>query len=215
MLKNIPVKWPLKITTVPEQTIGRIATEFAKAARVGSTIVIDSKELPYRPCSVVFFKGLQGHKASTNTCAAVSLLNHILGSADVPGGTLGFNPAAQGYPGTGRPHYWPFPNEDRFLRAGIWHGVVGHMPYPVPKPRLPITNVLANDLFPALGTSAVVVASDGEELFEKARLPYRPEAVFSFGCNPIMNTGNPDLVAKVFKNIPFMVYYGLLWTIPK
>lgn len=198
-----------KITTVPEETIRRIAREFSQAACVGSTIMIDGKRLPYRPCSAIYFKGIQGHKASTNHCASVSLLNHILGAADVPGGTLGFNPAAYGYPETGRPSYWPFPNEDGFLRAGIWHGVVGHMPYPVPRPRLPITNILANDLFPVATTSSIIAASDGEAFFQKAGLPYRPEAALCFGCNVIMNTGNPQLTAETFRKIPFMVYYGL------
>ncbi|MCX6011933.1 MAG: molybdopterin-dependent oxidoreductase, partial [Chloroflexi bacterium] len=57
-----------KVSTVPAETIRRVAKEFAEAAQVGSTIVIDGVELPFRPVSTAIFRGGQGH---TNTLHSV------------------------------------------------------------------------------------------------------------------------------------------------
>jgi molybdopterin-containing oxidoreductase family molybdopterin binding subunit len=43
-----------EISTVPAGTIRRIATEFGQAAKIGSTVVIDGVELPYRPVAASF-----------------------------------------------------------------------------------------------------------------------------------------------------------------
>ena len=94
-----------QITGIPAATIQRLAREFGEAARVGSTIMIDGVKLPYRPASAIFFRGSQGHKNSMYNCFAIDLLNHIVGAADVVGGTLGFNPVCHGHPETGQPHY--------------------------------------------------------------------------------------------------------------
>jgi molybdopterin-containing oxidoreductase family molybdopterin binding subunit len=40
-------------TTIPVETIRRIAREFGEAARIGSTVTIDGHELPLRPAAAV------------------------------------------------------------------------------------------------------------------------------------------------------------------
>jgi molybdopterin-containing oxidoreductase family molybdopterin binding subunit len=51
-VKNYPPEKAASITTIPAETIRRIAKEFGEAARIGSTIMIDDQPLPYRPVAV-------------------------------------------------------------------------------------------------------------------------------------------------------------------
>lgn len=89
-IKQYTPEWVEEISTVPAKTIRRIATEFATEAKIGSTIEIDGVTLPYRPASVVQFRGAQGHTNGFHTFMAVDLLNQLVGSSEVPGGTLGW-----------------------------------------------------------------------------------------------------------------------------
>ena len=56
-VKQYTPQWASKITTVPAETIRRIAKEFGEAASIGSKIKIDGKELPLRPAAIEYFKG--------------------------------------------------------------------------------------------------------------------------------------------------------------
>ncbi|MDY6861773.1 MAG: molybdopterin-dependent oxidoreductase [Thermodesulfobacteriota bacterium] len=51
-----------EITTIPAETIRRLAEEYGEAARIGSTIVIDGEELPYRPAANNQYRGAYSHK---------------------------------------------------------------------------------------------------------------------------------------------------------
>lgn len=46
-----------QVSTVPADTIHRIAMEFAQEAKIGSTVSIDGHEVPFRPVSAVLFRG--------------------------------------------------------------------------------------------------------------------------------------------------------------
>ena len=48
-----------KVSEVPAETIRRIATEYAEAAQIGSTITIDGHQLPFRPVASVTFRGVR------------------------------------------------------------------------------------------------------------------------------------------------------------
>src|SRR3970282_117298 len=98
-LKQYTPEMAFKVSSVPVDTIRRIATEFATEARVGSTITIDGHTLPYRPVSAVIFRGGQGHENAYHTCFAVSLLSSLVGAVEVPGGTTGWPAVTMGYPG--------------------------------------------------------------------------------------------------------------------
>ena len=78
-----------KITTVPADTIRRIAREFGEAANIGGTIKIGGKEIAYRPASIAYYRGLSAHKHSMLSGLAVETLQVLIGGIDVPGGLLG------------------------------------------------------------------------------------------------------------------------------
>ena len=106
-LKKFTPEWAQGISTIPAADVRRLGTEFATEARIGSTIVIDGVTLPYRPVAAIAFRGAQGHMNSVYNFLAVDLLNQLVGAADVVGSCLGFNPACDGFPETGKLRYVP------------------------------------------------------------------------------------------------------------
>ena len=201
-LKKFTPEWSETISTVPAANVRRLVNEFAHEARIGSTIVIDGVTLPYRPVAAITFRGAQGHLNSVYNYIAIDLLNHLVGAADVPGGCLGFNPACQGYPGTGRLAYVPKPGPDGLMVTGIWMN--HHHPYPMSEPRKP-QNLGLRDLFVMARTSPFLTSSDQEELWQRFELPYRPEVLFNFGANFLMSIGNKDTVAAALARYRFVV----------
>ncbi len=78
-----------EITTVPTETIERIAREFATAAQIGSTIRIDGRSMPFRPAAFNYYRGAQGHKNGSLTNHCFKLVNMLVGNIDTPGGHIG------------------------------------------------------------------------------------------------------------------------------
>jgi anaerobic selenocysteine-containing dehydrogenase len=73
-------------TTVPAETIRRIARELAQAAQIGATIDIDGRTLPLRPASYLYYRGASAHKYSTMSNHSYKMVNMLLGNIDTPGG---------------------------------------------------------------------------------------------------------------------------------
>ena len=198
-----------ELSTVPADTIRRLAKEFATEARIGSTIVMDGVEVPYRPAAAIAFRGAQGHKNSSYNMLSIDLLNQLVGSADMAGGCLGFNPACHGYPETGRTRYVPHPDEDGIMLTGTW--LVPHAPYPIGDPVMP-QRLGLQDLFPMSMSTVFQGSSDQQEMWDKFDLPYRPEMIINLGANMVMSIGNKDDVADSLKRFKFIVSFDILLT---
>jgi len=125
-LKKYTPEMASQVSTVPAEKIRSIALEFAQEAKIGSTICLDGHEVPLRPVSAVLFRGGEGHENSFQTCFAVSLLNSIVGGADVCGGTLGWPARCLGYPGTGKFAFSPYRGLDGFLETDYFGPAVLH-----------------------------------------------------------------------------------------
>ncbi|MDP6174157.1 MAG: molybdopterin-dependent oxidoreductase, partial [Rhodospirillales bacterium] len=195
-----------EISTIPASDIRRLATEFATEARIGSNIVLDGVEVPYRPAAAIAFRGNQGHVNSTYNMLAVDLLNQLVGSADMVGGCLGFNPACHGYPETGRLRYVPNPDPDGMMISGTW--MSPHFPYPINKPHEKTRTGLQN-LFPMSMGSMFYNSADQEEVWSKFDLPYRPEMLINMGTNLVMSIGNKETVAEALKKYKMIVSFDL------
>ncbi len=193
-----------QITGIPAETIRRIATEFGTAARIGSTIMLDGKELPYRPAGVLYFRGAQGHKNATLTSMAIELLVEIIGASNVPGGVLGMNSRSLGYPGSGKPSYCPSEGLDGHMITGTWLST--QRPYPLLEARKPETYSL-KELVPT-----AIISSPLNPLVmlepEKFKIPYNMEFFIHIGTNYVMTLADPKLVAKAFRNV-FTVSFSL------
>ncbi|MDO8691505.1 MAG: molybdopterin-dependent oxidoreductase [Dehalococcoidia bacterium] len=206
-LKKYPPEEATKTCTVPANTIRRLAKEFGTNARVGSTIVIDGKTLPYRPVAAIFFRGSEGHKNSTYNCLSIDMLNHLVGCADVPGGALGFNPVCYGHPDTGRPYYVPTPCPDGLMITGSW--LMPHLPYPPAEPAAPGSLGLT-ELFPMGMMSALQMSSDREELWKTFKMPYRTEMIINYGANSVMSVGNKYIHEEFLKTVDFFVSFDII-----
>lgn len=204
-LKKYTPEMASKVSTVPAETIRRIATEFAQAAQVGSTIRMQGHQLPLRPVASTTFRGGEAHSNAGHTVMAILLLNHILGAADVPGGVCGFPNTCLGYPGTGELKFGVTKGIDGMLTASRWFG---HSPWPVRDPKYP-TDAGLQELFTLCSFSPIWGAQDQEEIWQKIKLPYRIEVMFSLGCNSIMGIANPETYAEFLKQIPFIVHWDL------
>jgi anaerobic selenocysteine-containing dehydrogenase len=193
-----------KITTVPAKTIRRLAKEFAESAKIGSTIIIDGRELPYRPVAVGYFRGAVAHKHCALTCMAIGLLQEIVGANNVPGAGLGMSSRAFGHPETGEPSYSPSAGPDGLLKIGEWE--ILHVPWPVHDAKKP-ESIGMNDLVPTAGTSPLVLWGINER--EKYKIPYKTEFILHTAGNYVTNVVDPRQWEKAFKQGIFAVSFAI------
>jgi phenylacetyl-CoA:acceptor oxidoreductase len=85
---NTP-EWAETICEVPAGTIRRIANEFLDHARVGATIEVEGRSLPFRPVAVTLGKTVSNGWGGYDCAWARTLLACLVGGLDVPGGTIG------------------------------------------------------------------------------------------------------------------------------
>jgi phenylacetyl-CoA:acceptor oxidoreductase len=82
-------EWAEGVCEVPAATMRRIAHEFIDHARVGETIEIEGRHLPYRPVAVSLGKTVNNGWGGYECVWARTLLAVLVGGLEVPGGTLG------------------------------------------------------------------------------------------------------------------------------
>jgi anaerobic selenocysteine-containing dehydrogenase len=74
------------ICDIPADTIKRISLEIGEAANIGSTIVIDGVEVPYRPVGMMMYHVTQS-ELGFQMCRSALLMAMLLGSVEAAGGT--------------------------------------------------------------------------------------------------------------------------------
>lgn len=194
-----------QVTTVPIETIRRIAREFAEAARIGSTIVIDGVELPYRPVAVNAYRGAQAHKHGAHAALSMQLLNLIVGAFYVPGGHRGTN--AVGPSGA----WSPQEGHDGLITAGRGVNYIGRDPYEYRELELRTPQSLdLKELVPldVEHPGAAVQLTLLEP--KKFRMPVVPEALIHCRTNLVASLMDPEATAEALRKIPFMVSFANL-----
>ncbi|MBI2953148.1 MAG: molybdopterin-dependent oxidoreductase [Chloroflexi bacterium] len=194
-----------KITTVPAQTIRRVAQEFGKAVQIGSTILIQGKQLPYRPAALDWARGPQGHKHGFHHSWTLKLVNILVGNVNVPGGILGT--AVMGK----NPYEWgPQGGVDGMVTHAHPGGFTRlHFPsaYPGRGPAKP-KRIDILELFP--------IAPHGTNLFpivgvepEKFGLDYKIEVAMHSPGNVLLSSyADLELAEKFFKAMSFVMGYA-------
>jgi molybdopterin-containing oxidoreductase family molybdopterin binding subunit len=193
-----------QISGVPANTIRRLAKEVGIEARIGSTITIEGKELPYRPVTIAYFKGPQAHRHSTLIAMSFELLNAVLGLSALPGSFIGMNARSLGHPETGVPVWSPSEGPDGLLTTGRW--VVPNLPWPPTMPQKPfdlglgqlITTCVASPVIP-------MVVAKGSKNFG---IDYEPEIHFQIGSNFLMTLTDPKGTEEFFKKV-FTVNFNI------
>ncbi len=79
------------ITTVPAETVRRLAKKFWENSGIAEDlkIEIDGRIMPLRPAAYNYYRGAQGHKMGFQTNHAFKMVNFLLGNIDAPGGHMG------------------------------------------------------------------------------------------------------------------------------
>jgi anaerobic selenocysteine-containing dehydrogenase len=193
-----------EVSGVPAATIRRIATEFAEAAKVGATITIAGKQLPYRPVSVMHIRSAGTHQNGMHALWAVDLLHHVVGAVNVPGGAATVSVECHGYSETGRPNMLVAPCPDGFVRtAGKWIFPQGG-PWPLKEPQKPHHADLT-DLFVCALDTPIQSAVDRDDVWKKFGISTDYDVLINYATNAAMNGTNPEDRATLFKRIPFIV----------
>ena len=205
-IKQYDPEWASKISTVPEETIRRLARELVDAAQIGSTIEIQGKTYPYRPACVVGYKGVQTHQNAFHQYLAMNLLNILMGNQDVPGGVVGSGTVRSfGHPESGRPRFEPYGGVDGMLTPGFWHTRTPWPPHEVEGPGL--INLL--DIMPDSSMNPFPYTDDFEEIWTKIGRPYEVEAFGMYGGNVVMNIANSQTAENFLGKIPFFFSINL------
>ena len=196
-LEQISVEAMAEATTVPVETIRRIAKEFVTAARIGSTIEIDGRSLPLRPAAIHFKRGSGAHKGGFHTMLAIHLINLMVGNIDVPGGQRGVNPNGP---------YWSLETDSDGMLVPSEFITKYSRPYPPTKAKVPTTFDL-RELFPAsLFTRGLYPLGIAEG--ERFGIPYRAQMLLHARTNLMMNSHNAEAMASVLRSIPFQVSFA-------
>ncbi len=196
-LEQVSVDEMAEITTVPARTIRRLAQEFSTAARIGSTIQIEGRSLPYRPAGIHFKRGSGAHKGGFHTMMAIHLINLVVGNIDVPGGQRGVNPIGP---------YWNIETDGDGMLVPAEIITKYSRPYPPAEAKAPTTFDL-RELFPAaLFTRGLYPLGIAQA--ERFGLPYRAKMLLHGRTNLMMNSHNAEAMASVLRSIPFQVSFA-------
>jgi len=188
-----------EITTVPAATIRRVAEEFGTAARIGSTIVIDGVELPYRPAAANVYRGAGSHKHGVGAALSIITLNMIVGSFYVPGGHRGMNLIGPDWE-------WEPSAFDGLVvapnNAEVSHGGANYYKYEV---KQPVTSNL-KELFPISSNWSPMNLATSINA-EQYKLPYQPEILITSRRNLMMGGCDYNVTAKALKNYKFIISF--------
>lgn len=169
-----------EVTTISAETIRRIAKELVEAAEIGKTIELDGQVYPFRPVAIQWYRGAQPDSHSFMENFAYKMINMLLGNIDMPGGHLGV-------PLGWSPIDWDGDCSLNKIEAGengIMKPWLGELQFPIPYKRLSETAQL-ND--------RIRLGSEPGELSPEVVLQHdrfgraKPEALFAFSSNPLMN----------------------------
>jgi anaerobic selenocysteine-containing dehydrogenase len=188
-----------ELTTVPAQTIRRIAREMAKAAQIGATITIEGRTLPLRPVSYIFYRGSSAHKYSTMANQAFKLVNMLLGCIDAPGGHLGVSSSDKT---GGKSHIKPGEN-------GMIDPVT-HVFGPQPEFSYPPNETHLAGYFP-LGWENGHLNHEVLANPEKFGLDYRPDTMLICHNNPLWSfPGNRETWYRILRGMRFIVAIDII-----
>lgn len=219
-IRQYTAEWAESITDITADTIRRITREFVKNARIGSTIVIDGLTLPYRPANIQLGRGVAGAMHQYSAVIANHIIAALLGSIEVPGGHGG---GLSGHRPRKRNgiifHAEPFfqgvkPGEDGMTE-------IQATPFTWPPVSHGATEALLPfglySLYPKGAVEDPSVLHSGQirhmEWTNLANPPKGlpecplPEIWIRYRLNPLISLGEPEVVAKALKKIPFIVSF--------
>ena len=188
-----------EITSIPADTIRRIAREFGEASTIGSTTMVEGQVIPHRPAAVNIYRGAGAHKHGVITALAVQSLNMVMGNFYAVGGHRGMNLVGPGE------KWGPGMSSDGMIMPAPTIGEgVDYYDFEVGPPQ----SVAMNELLPiSTNRSAMIQQSIMDP--ERFKLPYTPEMLMVCRRNLMTNNASPKKAAEMFKKIPFITYFAM------
>ncbi len=199
-------------TTVPADTIRRLAREFATAASIGETIELDGHTLPIRPACAHWYKGISQHSQGFEQGLAIAMLNTIVGAVDVPGGLLADTVYAH-HPEFSENSTWMgrgsgMRERDGLVVAGKIATYGDSFPAPFPMKDVPKPYNMSADSLAAVGSynSGLVAKTN---LLEPDKfndnVPHNAMVYVQVVCNDLLNEGNPKQQADFHRKFGFQL----------
>jgi len=188
-VKQFTPEWSERITTVPAETIRRLAKEWVERAQIGNTIVVDGVEMPYRPVGTdIAGRGVSVSAFAYDVSMAGGILCTLVGAINVPGGLLGSDP----------PNMSPDP-VDGILQPGVGYYTAVYRAIKYPPQRAdvqdhahPIAYKTHYLLWPAIVNP------------REYGLEYEVEAMYIHGANPLSGGTGLETQRKAFAKVPFI-----------
>ncbi|MBI2935127.1 MAG: molybdopterin-dependent oxidoreductase [Chloroflexi bacterium] len=197
-VKKYSPEYASEITTVPANTIRRLAAEFGRAASIGSTMTIDGQEYPLRPVAANIYRGAGAHKHGVWVALAVQTLNIIVGSFYSLGGHRGQNLVGPDWSWAPREHDGLIVPPEKILHHGE-----GYYGFEVKPPEV----MGQDDLYPIstnLSPNCLTSILEGK----KFGLPYEPEMLLICRRNLFLGGVKKDVTAEALKKLKFIVFFG-------
>jgi anaerobic selenocysteine-containing dehydrogenase len=183
-------EWQEQHTTVPAETVRRVARDFVAAADVHATVELDGFEFPLRPAVIKSERGAYSTTHGAYQHFAVKLVAGLVGATDVPGGFLG---SEQG------PVLSPGPD-----------GVVAPKQEAQPVPWRVPPSIDLREYYPHRHTSPYLAWKTVLDP-ERYGVDHNLDMLMVFGSNPIHSNCTPMHAIEAFKKIPFTVVIALTY----
>lgn len=197
-VKKYTPEMAAEITTIPAATIRRLAEQFGKEARIGSTIVVDGTELPYRPVAANIYRGAGAHKHGVGVALGVMTLNLIVGNFYVPGGHRGMNLVGPSWE-------WAPREFEGLITPPAKPEVGGSASYYTYEVGPPESTEL-KELYPiSTNRSPMNLATSIDP--EKYKLPYQPEVLLICRRNLIMGGVDYKVTVEALKKYKFIAAF--------
>ena len=207
-MRPLSPEWAAAICDVSADVMRRIAGEYLDHARIGETVEIDGRILPYRPVAIDLGKTVNNGWGGYDCCWARTLMACLVGALEVPGGILGTTVRIN-RPATSR-------------QASVKGMRDGFMDYPL-NPTSAEDWVSAptgrnghRSLVPlagnspwsqALGPTHMAWMQQGEALPNWPK-PTTPDVWFVYRTNPVISFWDTDAVAGAISRFPFTVCFA-------
>lgn len=201
-----------EITTIPAETIRRLAREFGTAASIGQTIDIDGTTLPLRPACVHWYKGISQHAQSAEQGLALAMLNTIIGAIDVPGG-LSADTVFAHHPQFAEFNTWMGKGSDMreldgMLCPGKFSTYNDSFPSPYPPKEIVAPVSMSGDSLAPLGSYHGGALAKINVLDPKKfnnNIPHNTQVYLQIVSNDMLNEGNPKQQAEYLKKFGFQL----------
>ncbi|MBI2917473.1 MAG: molybdopterin-dependent oxidoreductase [Chloroflexi bacterium] len=177
----------LEITTVPADTVRRLARLWGEEARVGATLVLEGKEFPWRPVAFSFYRGVNAQKRAVEAAMALETMAMIVGAIDVPGSVIGVSGGSM----------FSAPHELHADKDGLLVPP-GHSPVPPAPFKWPPSRTDLKELFPLTYHEAHVHHITA---LEPDRFGLNSDIVnIQHFSNPFSTMADPQTLARSFQN---------------